>query len=460
MRISLTIRPISIKLFDAMFEKLQERLEASFKKLRGYGKLSEDNIKDTLREVRIALLEADVNFKVAKDFLEKVREKALGEDVVSSITPGQQFIKIVYDELCALLGSTNKPLDVAGSPPVAIMLVGLQGSGKTTTCGKLALHLRKKGRKPLLVPTDIYRPAAIDQLIKVGKQINVEAFTMAEMKVPLTICKEAKAYAMKNGFDTLIVDTAGRLHIDDDMVNEVIEQKKFLNPRETLLVLDAMTGQDAVSIAGTFNEKLGIDGIIFTKLDGDTRGGAAISIKAVTGKPIKFIGTGEKLDALEPFFPDRLASRILGMGDVVSLVEKAQEVFDEKQAREFERKLRKDEFTLEDFSAQLKQMKKLGSMESILGMMPGMGKLKGAINFAEAEKDLKKTEAIIGSMTLKEKLHPNIIDGSRRLRISKGSGTYVQDVNELLKKYMETKKMIKKLTKGGMKGLQRQQLFR
>ncbi len=443
-----------------MFEKLQERLEASFKKLRGYGKLSEDNIKDTLREVRIALLEADVNFKVAKDFLEKVREKALGEDVVSSITPGQQFIKIVYDELCALLGSTNKPLDVAGSPPVAIMLVGLQGSGKTTTCGKLALHLRKKGRKPLLVPTDIYRPAAIDQLIKVGKQINVEAFTMAEMKVPLTICKEAKAYAMKNGFDTLIVDTAGRLHIDDDMVNEVIEQKKFLNPRETLLVLDAMTGQDAVSIAGTFNEKLGIDGIIFTKLDGDTRGGAAISIKAVTGKPIKFIGTGEKLDALEPFFPDRLASRILGMGDVVSLVEKAQEVFDEKQAREFERKLRKDEFTLEDFSAQLKQMKKLGSMESILGMMPGMGKLKGAINFAEAEKDLKKTEAIISSMTSKEKLHPNLIDGSRRLRISKGSGTHVQDVNELLKRYMETKKMIKKLTKGGMKGLQRQQLFR
>ena len=443
-----------------MFEKLQERLESTFKKLRGYGKLTEENIKDTLREVRVALLEADVNYKVAKDFLEKVKEKAMGEDVVASITPGQQFIKVVYDELVALLGSTNKPLDVAGSPPVAVMLIGLQGSGKTTTCGKLALHLRKKGRRPLLVPTDIYRPAAIDQLVKVGKQINVPAFTMAEMKDPLTICKEAKAYAMKNSFDTLIVDTAGRLHIDDDMVNEVIAQKKYLNPRETLLVLDAMTGQDAVSIAGTFNEKLGIDGIIFTKLDGDTRGGAAISIKAVTGKPIKFIGTGEKLDALEPFYPDRLASRILGMGDVVSLVEKAQEVFDEKEAREFERKLRKDEFTLEDFSQQLKQMKKLGSMESILGMIPGLGKLKGAINFADAEKDIKKTEAIISSMTSKEKIYPNIIDGSRRQRISKGSGTQVHDVNELLKRYMETKKMIKKLTKGGMKGLQRQQLFR
>jgi signal recognition particle subunit SRP54 len=310
------------------------------------------------------------------------------------------------------------------------------------------------------VPTDIYRPAAIEQLVKIGKQINIEAFAMAQMKDPLTICKEAKAYAMKNSFDTLIVDTAGRLHIDDVMVNEVIEQKKFLNPRETLLVLDAMTGQDAVSIAGTFNEKLGIDGIIFTKLDGDTRGGAAISIKAVTGKPIKFVGTGEKLDALEPFYPDRMASRILGMGDVLSLVEKAQETFDEKQAQEFERKLRKDEFTLEDFSMQIKQMKKLGSMESVLGMIPGFSKFKGVINFAEAEKDIKKTEAIIGSMTPKERIFPNIIDGNRRLRISKGSGTHVHDVNELLKKYLETKKMIKKLTKGGMKGLQRQQLFR
>ncbi len=443
-----------------MFEKLQERLESTFKKLRGYGKLTDDNIKETIREVRVALLEADVNYKVAKDFLEKVKEKAMGEDVVTSITPGQQFIKIVYDELCNLLGSTNKPLDVTGPPPVAVMLIGLQGSGKTTTCGKLALHLRKKGRKPLLVPTDVYRPAAIDQLVKVGKQIGIEAFTSDVMKDPLTICKEARVHAMKNGFDTLIVDTAGRLHIDDAMVNEVIDQKRFLSPKETLLVLDAMTGQDAVSIAGTFNEKIGVDGIVFTKLDGDTRGGAAISIKAVTGKPIKFVGVGEKLDALEPFFPDRMASRILGMGDVVSLVEKAQEVFDEKQARELERKLRKDEFSLEDFRAQIKQMKKLGSLESILGMVPGMGKLKGAIDFDQAEKEIKKTEAIISSMTARERAYPGIIDGNRRLRISKGSGTHVSDVNELLKRYMEMKKMIKRLTKGGAKSLQRNQLFR
>lgn len=439
-----------------MFDKLQERFESTFKKVRGYGKLTESNIKDTLREVRVALLEADVNFKVTKDFLEKVKEKAMGEDVLTSITPGQQFIKIVYDELCEVLGSANKPLDVAAAPPVPVMLIGLQGSGKTTTSAKLAIHIRKMGRKPLLVPSDIYRPAAIDQLVKLGKQINVEAFTMDVVKDPVTICKEAKIYAMRNGYDTIIIDTAGRLHIDDNMVNELVEQKKALNPKETLLVLDAMTGQDAVSIATVFNEKLGIDGIILTKLDGDTRGGAAISIKAVTGKPIKFIGVGEKLDALEPFFPDRLASRILGMGDVVSLVEKAQDIYDEKQARELERKFRKDEFTLEDFRDQIRQMKKMGSLESIIGMIPGMNKLKGAINFAEAEKDIRKTEAIINSMTSKERAKPNIIDGSRRLRISKGSGTQVQDVNDLLKKYMETKKLLKKFTKGGAKGLQRQ----
>ena len=439
-----------------MFDKLQERFESTFKKVRGYGKLTENNIKDTLREVRVALLEADVNFKVAKDFLEKVREKAMGEEVLSSITPGQQFVKIVYDELCDVLGSANKPLDIAAAPPVPVMLIGLQGSGKTTTSAKLAIHIRKMGRKPLLVPSDIYRPAAIEQLVTLGKQINVPTFTMDVVKDPITICKEARIYAMRNGFDTMIIDTAGRLHIDENMVNELVEQKKVLNPKETLLVLDAMTGQDAVSIAGVFNEKLGIDGIILTKLDGDTRGGAAISIKAVTGKPIKFIGVGEKLDALEPFFPDRLASRILGMGDVVSLVEKAQDLFDEKEARELERKFRKDEFTLEDFRDQIRQMKKMGSLESIIGMIPGMGKLKGAINFAEAEKDIKKTEAIINSMTSKERAKPGILDGSRRLRISKGSGTQVQDVNDLLKKYMETKKLLKKFTKGGAKGLQRQ----
>lgn len=443
-----------------MFEKLQERLEATFKKIRGYGKVTEDNIKDSLREVRIALLEADVNYRVAKDFLEKIKEKAIGEGVLTSITPGQLFVKIVHDELCSLLGQVNKPLDVSGSPPVSIMLIGLQGSGKTTTAGKLALQLRKKGRKPLLVPSDVYRPAAIDQLMKIGQQINIPTFASKDIHDPITICKEARVYAMKNGFDTMIVDTAGRLHINDEMVEELIRQKELLNPRETLLVLDSMTGQDAVSSASTFNEKVGVDGIILTKLDGDTRGGAALSIKAVTGKPIKFIGIGEKLDALEPFFPERMASRILGMGDVVSLVEKAQEVFDEKQAKELERKLRKDEFTLEDFRDQLKQMKQLGSIESIIGMIPGLNKLKGAIDFAAAEKDLKKTEAIINSMTARERFYPNIIDGSRRVRIAKGSGTQVHDVNELLKKYMETRKMIKKMAKGGMKGLQRQLFFR
>lgn len=443
-----------------MFEKLQERLEATFKKIRGYGKVTEDNIKDSLREVRIALLEADVNYKVAKDFLEKIKEKAIGEGVLTSITPGQLFVKIVHDELCSLLGQVNKPLDVSGSPPVSIMLIGLQGSGKTTTAGKLALQLRKKGRKPLLVPSDVYRPAAIDQLMKIGQQINIPTFASKDIHDPITICKEARVFAMKNGFDTMIVDTAGRLHINDEMVEELIRQKELLNPRETLLVLDSMTGQDAVSSASTFNEKVGVDGIILTKLDGDTRGGAALSIKAVTGKPIKFIGVGEKLDALEPFFPERMASRILGMGDVVTLVEKAQEVFDEKQAKELERKLRKDEFTLEDFRDQLKQMKQLGSIESIIGMIPGLNKLKGAIDFTAAEKDLKKTEAIINSMTARERFYPNIIDGSRRVRIAKGSGTQVHDVNELLKKYMETRKMIKKMAKGGMKGLQRQLLFR
>lgn len=443
-----------------MFEKLQERLEATFKKMRGYGKLTEENIKDSLREVRIALLEADVNYKVAKDFLERVKEKAIGEGVLTSITPGQLFVKIVHEQLCDLLGQVNKPLDISGSPPVAVMLIGLQGSGKTTTAGKLALQLRKKGRKTLLVPSDVYRPAAIDQLVKIGQQINIPTFASKGINDPITICREARVHAMKNGFDTMIVDTAGRLHINDEMVNELIQQKEFLRPRETLLVLDAMTGQDAVSSASTFNEKVGVDGIILTKLDGDTRGGAALSIKAVTGKPIKFIGMGEKLDALEPFFPERMASRILGMGDVVTLVEKAQEVFDEKQARDLERKLRKDEFTLEDFRDQLKQMKQLGSVESIISMIPGLNKFKGAIDFTAAEKDLRKTEAIINSMTVRERFSPAIIDGSRRVRIAKGSGTQVHDVNELLKKYMETRKMIKKMAKGGMKGLQRQLLFR
>jgi len=439
-----------------MFEKLQERLDVVFKKVKGYGKLSEGNIKDSLREVRVALLEADVNYKVSKDFLEKVQELALGEEVMTSITPGQKFVKIVYDEMVDLLGSTNKPLDVAGSPPVPVMLLGLQGSGKTTTAGKLALYLRKKGRRPLLVPTDIYRPAAIQQLAKIGSQLGIESFSPAEGTDPVQICQDAKAHAMKRGFDTLLIDTAGRLHIDEEMVSELVRQKKVISPRETLLVVDAMTGQDAVNMAKAFDEKVQIDGVILTKLDGDARGGAALSVRAVTGKYIKFIGMGEKLDALEVFYPDRMASRILGMGDVVSLVEKAQEVFDEKKAKELERKLRKDEFTLEDFKEQIKQMKKLGSMESLINMIPGMGKFKGAIDFSEAEKEIKRTEAIINSMTARERLYPHLIDGSRRVRIAKGSGLRVQDVNELLKRYLETRKMIKRFTKGGMKGLPRQ----
>ena len=439
-----------------MFEKLQERLDAVFKKVKGYGKLSESNIKDSLREVRIALLEADVNYKVAKDFLERVQELALGEEVLTSITPGQKFVKIVYDEMVDLLGSTNKPLDVAGSPPVPVMLLGLQGSGKTTTAGKLALYLRKKGRRPLLVPTDVYRPAAIQQLAKIGSQLGIEAFAPAQGTDPVQICQDAKAYAMKRAFDTLVIDTAGRLHIDEEMVAELVRQKKLLSPRETLLVVDAMTGQDAVNMAKAFDEKVAIDGVILTKLDGDARGGAALSVRAVTGKHIKFIGMGEKLDALEVFYPDRMASRILGMGDVVSLVEKAQEVFDEKKAKELEKKLRKDEFTLEDFREQIKQVRKLGSIESVIGMIPGMGKFKGAMDFSEAEKEIKRTEAIINSMTAKERLYPHLIDGSRRVRIAKGSGLRVQDVNELLKRYLETRKMIKRFAKGGVKGLPRQ----
>jgi signal recognition particle subunit SRP54 len=441
-----------------MFEKLQERLEGVFHKVKGYGKLSEKNIADSLREVRIALLEADVNYKVAKDFLEKVREKALGEDVLTSITPGQKFVKIVYDEMCDLLGSVNKPLELSGSPPISIMLAGLQGSGKTTTAGKLAIYLRKKGRRPLLVPTDVYRPAAIEQLTKIGSQIGIETFAPGDETNPVQICEQAKAYAMKKACDTLIVDTAGRLHIDDNMVDELVRQKAVLRPKEVLLVVDAMTGQDAVSIAKTFDEKVSIDGIILTKLDGDARGGAALSVRTITGKNIKFIGVGEKLDALEAFYPDRMASRILGMGDVVSLVEKAQELFDDKKAQELERKLRKDEFTLEDFKDQIKQIKKLGSLESVIGMFPGMKKLKGAIDFSEAEAEIKKTEAIINSMTARERVYPQMIDGGRRMRIARGSGTQVRDVNELLKRYLETRKMIKKLTKGGFKGMPKQLL--
>lgn len=438
-----------------MFERLHERLDVIFRKLKGYGKLSEDNIKDALRDVRIALLEADVNYKVAKDFLEKVKEKALGKEVLSSITPGQQFVKIVYDELCELLGKERQDLNLSGSPPLPIMLVGLQGSGKTTTAGKLGLYLKKKGRRPLLVATDIKRPAAVEQLTKIGKGVGIDTYH-SEKKDPCRICEDAKIFAVKNGFDTLIVDTAGRLHVDEELIEELKGQKKFLSPKETLLVVDAMTGQDAVNIASVFSEKVGIDGFILTKMDGDARGGAAISIKAITGRPIKFIGVGEKVEALEPFYPERMASRILGMGDIVSLVEKAQELYEEKQQKEIERKILREQFTLEDFREQLKGLKRLGSLDSIFSMLPGFQNIKNMINISDMEKELKKAEAIINSMTKKERLHPEIIDGSRRLRIAKGSGTRVEDVNDLLRKFFTMKQMMKRIKKGGIKGVSRQ----
>lgn len=437
-----------------MFERLQEKLETVLKKIRGVGKLSEDNIKDALREVRIALLEADVNYKVAKDFLERVKEKSLGREVLSSITPGQQFIKIVYDELRALLGGEKSDLFLTGPTPVPIMLVGLQGSGKTTTAGKLALFLRRKGRRPLLVPTDTKRPAAREQLAKIGAQLSIETY-LCDKVDPIEICSDAKIFALGKGFDVLIVDTAGRLHVEEALMEELREQKARLNPKETLLVLDAMTGQDAVRIASVFNEKIGVDGFVLTKMDGDARGGAALSIKAVTGRPIKFLGVGEKLDALEPFHPERIASRILGMGDVITLVEKAQELLDEKRQKELEKRLLKEEFTLIDFREQLKTLKKLGSLESILSMLPGFQKVKNVINISDLERELKKAEAIINSMTEKERLRPEIIDGSRRLRIAKGSGTKVEDVNNLLRKYFEMKRLIKQFKKSGMRGIPR-----
>ena len=444
-----------------MLEKLSEALKKATDKIAKAVFVDSTAINEVCKELQRALISADVNVMLVKEITDKIKSAA-SDEKIKGIEKKEHLIKLLYDIILETIGGEKQELKLkeGKNEQTRILLLGLYGAGKTTTAGKLAIFLRKKGRKPLLVPSDVYRPAAIDQLMKIGAQIGVSTFDSKNIKDPLQICSEAKAYAMKNGFDTMIVDTAGRLHINDEMMEELINQKKLLNPRETLLVLDAMTGQDAVNIARAFNEKLDIDGVILTKLDGDARGGAAISIKAATGKPIKFIGIGEKLDALEPFFPERLVSRILGMGDIVSLVEKAQEVFDEKQARTFEKKLRKDEFTLEDFREQIKQMKKLGSIESIISMFPGFNKLKGAINFSEAEKDIKKTEAIINSMTAKERIYPHLIDGSRRMRIAKGSATKVQDVNELLKKYAETKKMIKKFAKGGSKGFPKQLLMR
>ena len=441
------------------FEGLADRLQNAIKKIRGSQKVTEDDLKETLREVRMALLEADVNFKVVKDFVAKIKERAMGQEVQASLTPGQFIIKIVNEELTDLLGGTQSKLMVASKPPTVIMLVGLQGAGKTTTAGKLANHLRKNGKKPLLVAGDVYRPAAIKQLQVLGEQLSIPVFSLGDQVSPVEIAKQAMNKAFSLACDTVIIDTAGRLHINEELMGELKDIKKTVKPHEILLVVDAMTGQDAVTVAEAFNNDLGIDGLIVTKLDGDARGGAVLSVKAVTGRPVKFVGMGEKLDALEPFHPDRMASRILGMGDVLSLIERAQSVFDAEDAAKLEKKMRKEEFTLEQFLEQMQQVKKLGSLESILGMLPGMGNISQKLKEANVdEKELDRVEAVIKSMTIAERRNPNIINGSRRKRIAAGSGTRVQDVNKLLKNFEQSKKMMKKIkgmnkfaTKGGFK---------
>jgi signal recognition particle subunit SRP54 len=436
-----------------MFDHLTEKFSQVFKKLRGHGKLSEQNIQEALREVRIVLLEADVHFRVVKDFVESVRQRAVGEEVMASLTPAQQVIKIVHQELVTLMGAKEHQIKLAGSPPVPIMLVGLHGCGKTTTAAKLASLLKTQGRVPFMIPADVYRPAAAEQLQSLATQIQVDFYEPAPGESPLTICQKAQIHAARRGYDTLLVDTAGRLHVDDTLMNELRQIQGAIAPKEILLVADAMTGQDAVNIAKSFNDQLGIDGVILTKMDGDARGGAALSIRAVIGKPIKYVGVGEKIDGIEVFHPDRMASRILGMGDVLSLIEKAEAVFDEKKAREIERKVRKAEFTLEDFRDQLGQLRKMGSIENLLKMIPGLNRLKDMGPLNVAEKELVRIEAIINSMTPQERRNHNVLNGRRRLRIAKGSGTTVQDVNRLLKQYMMTRKMFEKMKKGRMRGL-------
>ncbi|TYO96070.1 signal recognition particle subunit FFH/SRP54 (srp54) [Geothermobacter ehrlichii] len=438
-----------------MFDNLTEKFEAVFKKLRGHGRLTEENIQEALREVRLVLLEADVNFRVVKDFVAAVRERAIGQDVLKSLTPAQQVIKIVREELARLMGEGEEnDLDLAARPPVPVMLCGLQGAGKTTTCGKLALYLRRQKRNPLLVPADIYRPAAIEQLKTVGRQLGIEVFDSQPGEDPVRICEQAREYAALNGFDTLILDTAGRLHIDEELMGELVRIRDSLEPREILFVADAMTGQDAVTVADSFNQQLDVTGVILTKLDGDARGGAALSIRAVTGKPIKLVGLGEKMDALERFHPDRMAQRILGMGDVLTLIEKAQAAVEAEDAAKMEEQLRKEGFTLETFRDQLQTIKKMGSLESLLKLIPGAGKaMKQMQGMQLPDKELKKIEAIINSMTRQERRNHRLLNGSRRLRIARGSGTTVQDVNQLIKRFTEAQKMMKKMQKLGPKGL-------
>lgn len=432
-----------------IFENLADRLQETFKKLRGHGKLTADDVNATMREIRIALLEADVNFKVVKDFIKKIKERAVGQEVLESLTPAQAVIKIVNEELTALMGQTQSHINISPKAPTIIMMVGLQGAGKTTSAGKLGLMFKKQGKHPLMVAADIYRPAAIKQLQVLGNQIDIPVFAKEDCKDAVRIANEAIDYAKSHANDIVIIDTAGRLHIDENLMQELKSIKEDVKPHEILLVVDAMTGQDAVNVAESFNNDLGLDGVILTKMDGDARGGAALSVKAVTGCPIKFVGAGEKLEALEPFYPDRMASRILGMGDVLTLIEKAQTAFDAEEAKKMEKAFRKNEFTLDDFLSQLNQVRKLGSFENILGMIPGMGGLKkklGDVDIDMNGKEIKHIEAIIRAMTPEEKRNTKIINGSRRKRIAMGSGTKVQEVNKLLKQFDEMKKMMKKMS--------------
>ena len=427
----------------ALFGNLSEKLNNIFGKLRSKGRLSEQDIKQAMREIRVALLEADVNFGVVKQFIATVSEKAVGEDILKSLTPGQQVVKIVNDELVALMGSTNSKLEVSPKPPTVIMMCGLQGAGKTTMCGKLAQNLIKQGKKPMLCACDIYRPAAINQLKVVGRSVGVEVFEKGTQS-PVKTAKQAIEYAESKGYNTVIIDTAGRLHIDEALMNELIEVKKAVQPTEILLVVDAMTGQDAVNVAKSFDEQLDITGVILTKLDGDTRGGAALSIRAVTGKPIKFCGVGEKMGDLEPFYPDRMASRILGMGDVLTLIEKAKAAVSEEQLKDMEKRMLQAKFTLDDFLVQFESIKKMGGVKDVIGMMPGMSGMK--IKEGDINEDLiDKYKAIICSMTKRERDNPDIIKSSRRKRIAAGSGTTIQQVNQLLKQYDQAKAMMKSM---------------
>lgn len=442
-----------------IFEGLADKLQGALGKLKSKGKLTEKDVKDAMREVKLALLEADVNFKVVKDFIKKVQERAVGQEVMESLTPAQHVIKIVNEELTSLMGDVQSKITISPKPPTVLMMVGLQGAGKTTTSGKLGGYFKKQGKKPLLVACDIYRPAAIKQLQVVGEKLDIPVFSMGDKESPVNIAKAGYNHAIKNNNDLVIIDTAGRLHVDEALMDELKNIKSEVKPHEILLVVDSMTGQDAVNVAQSFNDALGVDGVILTKLDGDTRGGAALSIRAVTQKPIKFIGMGEKLDDLEPFHPDRMASRILGMGDILSLIEKAQESIDLDKAKELEQKIKKQDLDFEDFLEQMEQIQNMGPLDKILGMIPGMGNIKDQLGDVDLNgKEMKRTKAIVQSMTLEERRDPSILNASRKKRIARGSGTTVQDVNRLIKQFNEMKKMMKMFT-GSQKSMKKRGSF-